>query len=229
MPRAALLDVDGTLLDSNDAHASAWVDVLREEGIEVEQARVRRMIGMGGDKVLPELTGIEKESPRGERISERRSAIFRERYLPTLGPFPGARALLERLRAEGWTLTIATSAAEDELQGLLERAGVADLVRRRTTSDDAENSKPDPDIVEAALERAGATAAEAIMLGDPPYDVEAALRAGVRVIALRSGGWDDASLRGAIAIYDDTADLLTRFDRSPYAAADRSGAQGVQR
>ena len=218
MPKGALLDVDGTLLDSNDAHARAWVEVLAEEGIEVALERVRRMIGMGGDKLLPALTGIDAESARGERISTRRKAIFAAKHLPHLRPFDGARALIERMRAAGLSLTVATSAGEDELAGLLERAGLADLLRRRTSSDDAERSKPDPDIVEAALAQAGLAPDDAIMLGDTPYDVAAAARAGVRCVAVRSGGWDDQALAGAIAVYQDTADLLARFDDSAFAA-----------
>jgi HAD superfamily hydrolase (TIGR01509 family) len=215
--RVAVLDVDGTLIDSNDAHAEAWVETGRELGTAVEFAHVRRLIGMGGDKVLPRLTGVEEDSPEGERWTERRGEIFRERHLPGLRAFPGARALLERLRADGYRLVVASSAGEDDLDLLLERAGVADLVEERTSSGDAEASKPEPDIVQAALASAGVDAEGAIMLGDTPYDVEASLRAGVPIVALRSGGWDDEALEGAVAVYDDPADLLARYDTSPFA------------
>lgn len=215
-PRAAILDIDGTLIDSNDAHARAWVDVGAEFGHEIDFAHVRRLIGMGGDKVLPEVTGIEEDTEEGERIKKRRGEIFRERYLHTLQPFPDARALLERMRDAGLTLAVATSASKEDMGGLLKQAGVADLIEEKTSSSDAEESKPDPDIVEAALKAAGVSAGEAVMLGDTPYDVEAARRAGVRCVALRCGGWGDEGLKDAIAVYDDPAELLRRFEESPF-------------
>lgn len=216
-----LLDVDGTLIDSNDAHAHAWVDVCREFGRDCDYARIRRMIGMGGDKLMPRAFGVDHDSKEGKRMSERRSEIFLERYLPTLKPFPQARALLVRIREDGHTLVVATSAKSDEMKGLLDAAGIADLLEEATSSSDAKKSKPDPDIVRAALEKADAEPREAIMLGDTPYDVEAATRAGVRIIAVRCGGWSDADLRGAIATYADPADLLRRYEDSPLALVGR--------
>lgn len=216
-PRGVLLDVDGTLIDSNDAHARSWVDVLRDEGFDVTFERVRRLIGKGGDKLVPELTGIDPESERYEAISKIRKDRFRREHLPTLRAFPRTRELLQKMKAEGHGLTVATSAQSEELDAMLEAVGLADLLPRRTSSDDAEESKPDPDIVVAALEQAKLSAAEAMMLGDTPYDVEAATRAGVAIIALRCGGWDDHALTGAIAIYDDPADLLARWSDSPLA------------
>ncbi|MDB4948922.1 MAG: hydrolase, haloacid dehalogenase-like family [Gemmatimonadetes bacterium] len=216
-PRAAILDVDGTLIDSNDAHAAAWVDAGREAGHEIAFDRVRRLIGKGGDKVLPELTGIQEDSPEGKRITERRGEIFRTRYLPELRPFPHARALLLRMKADGLALVVASSASSEDLGLLLDQAGVHDLIEEKTSSSDADESKPDPDIVQAALAGARVRPGEAVMLGDTPYDVESAGRAGVRCVALRCGGWDDAGLEGAVAIYDDPADLLRRYDESPFA------------
>lgn len=216
--RVALLDVDGTLIDSNDQHAQAWVDVGREFGIEIDYGHVRRLIGMGGDKVLPAVTGLQEDDPRGEQIKERRGQIFRERYLPTLKPFPRARELLRRLRDDGWTLVVATSASKEDMDGLLKQAGIKDLIEEKTSSSDAEESKPDPDIVQAALKAAGAGPEQAVMLGDTPYDVEASGRAGVPCVALRCGGWGDADLGAAVAIYDDPADLLARYQESPFAA-----------
>jgi HAD superfamily hydrolase (TIGR01509 family) len=214
--RAVLLDVDGTLIDSNDAHARAWVDAFAEFGHTVPFERVRPLIGKGGDKLMPECIGVDPESPEGKPISERRSEIFRERYLPTLKPFPRATELLERMRAEGLRLVVATSAKKDEMDALLEVCRGSELVDERTSSDDAEESKPDGDIVEAALSRADVEPHEALMLGDTPYDVEAARRAGVRTVALRSGGWDDAALAGSVAIYADTSELLERYAQSPF-------------
>ncbi|MCU0681805.1 MAG: HAD family hydrolase [Polyangiaceae bacterium] len=216
--KVALLDIDGTLLDSNDAHALAWVDALAEFGHETGFERVRELIGKGGDKLLPEVTGLAKESPEGEAISKRRTAIFKAKYLPELRPFPGARALLEALRSRGLALVVATSAGADQVDGLLRAAGVRDLVDDETTSDDAARSKPDPDVVRAALAKSGRRPAEAVMIGDTPYDVEAATRAGVRSVALRCGGWDDEALRGAAAVYDDPRDLLANLAASPFGS-----------
>ena len=216
-PRAAILDVDGTLIDTNDAHAHAWVDVCNEFGYPVAFGHVRDLIGMGGDRVLPALTGLSEESETGAEMKTRRGRIFRERYLPSCRPFPGARELLERMRGDGLRLVVATSASDDDLAALLKAAGVDDLIEAKASSADAEASKPAPDIVEAALARAGVAADEAVMLGDTPYDVKAATRAGVRCVALRSGGWDADALAGAVAIYQDTADLLAHYDQSPFA------------
>ena len=216
-----LLDVDGTLIDSNDAHAHAWVDVCQEFGRHCDYAKIRRMIGMGGDKLMPKAFGIEHDSKEGKNMSERRSEIFLERYLPTLKPFPKSRDLLVRMREDGHTLVVATSAKSDEMKALLDAAGVADLLEEATSSSDAKRSKPDPDIVKAALKKSDAEPEDAIMLGDTPYDVEAATRAGVRIIGVRCGGWSDAELRGAIATYADPAELLRRYDESPLALVGR--------
>lgn len=213
---AALLDVDGTLLDSNDAHAQSWVDALARHGIERSFAQLRRLIGMGSDHLLPAI-GIDPESERAQALTETRSKIFRADYLPRLRPFANTRALVEHMRAQGLDLVIASSAAKDELGSLLERAGVADLIERRTSADDVERSKPAPDIIEAALSLTGRAAGEVLLLGDTPYDVAAGKRAGVSVVAVRCGGWTDADLRGALAIYDDPADLLSHFTSSPFA------------
>jgi HAD superfamily hydrolase (TIGR01509 family) len=215
--RAAVLDIDGTLIDSNDAHAQAWVDVGKEMGYDIEFAHVRRLIGMGGDKVVPRITGLDDESDEAKKVKKRRGEIFQEQYLPTLKPFPRARELLERFQADGLALVVATSASKDDMGLLLEKAGIKDLIDEKTSQGDVEASKPDPDIVEAAVEKAGCEPAEAVMLGDTPYDVEAARRAGVPCVALRCGGWGDEDLRDAVAIYDDPADLLANYDRSPFA------------
>jgi HAD superfamily hydrolase (TIGR01509 family) len=212
----ALLDVDGTLVDSNDAHAHAWVKALAEAGVRAEFATVRRLIGKGGDKLLPEVSGIAADSSKGKAISKRRGEIFQIEYLPELKPFPGAKELLARMTKVGLKLVVASSSKKDELKGLLRVCGADQYIEASTSSDDAENSKPDPDIVHAALERLGQPPEKVVLLGDTPYDVEASLKAGIRVVALRCGGWGDADLKGAIRIYDDPADLLARFDESPF-------------
>ena len=224
--KAVILDVDGTLVDSNDAHAHAWVDAFAEAGITVDYDKVRRSIGMGGDKLMPAVSGplrIEESSPLGERISTRRGEIFKGTYLPALRPTPGARDLVQRFLEEGFVLSIASSAAEEELHPLLEAAGVADLIHRRTSSDDAESSKPDPDIIHAALREAACEPPEAIMLGDTPYDVEAARQAGVVIVGLESGGWSAQDLDGAVAVYRNPAHVLVEYERSPFYATRPTG------
>jgi HAD superfamily hydrolase (TIGR01509 family) len=215
-----LLDIDGTLLDSNDAHAQSWVDIFRRHGYDIAFEQVRPLIGKGGDKLVPELTGLDSETGLGKQMSDERKALFKHHYLPGLRPTPGARALVQRLRDEGYRLVVATSASGDELQALLRQAEVDDLIEQATTSSDAENSKPDPDIIEAALRKGKLRPESAIMLGDTPYDIEAASRAGVPTIVFRCGGWwSDQDLAGALAIYDDPETLLREFERSPLGSA----------
>lgn len=219
---AALLDVDGTLVDSNDAHARAWVETFAEAGIDAPFARVRRLIGMGGDKLVPEVAGRDDDA-LAKRLGERRTTIFLERHVATVRPFPHVRELVARMVESGLTIVVATSANEDEYERLIEIAGVRDLLDAQTTKDDARRSKPDPDIIGAALRKAGASPGEALMLGDTPYDVEAARRAGVETVALLSGGWDAAALEGAVARYADAAALLGTWDASPFARLARGG------
>lgn len=212
--KAVLFDVDGTLVDSNDAHAHAWVASFAEHGIAVEFARVRRCIGMGGDKLMPAVSGVEEDSDAGADIASRRGEIFAERFLPHLKPFRDADRLVAELKARGLTMVTASSAKHDELRPLLEIAGVEGLMDANTSGDDAEHSKPDPDIVRAALKRAHATPRDAVMIGDTPYDVEAALAAGVPIVAFRCGGWMHDDLKGAAAIYDGPWDLLSKLENS---------------
>jgi HAD superfamily hydrolase (TIGR01509 family) len=213
--RALLLDVDGTLLDSVEAHAQAWAEALAENGVTVAVETIRPLVGMGGDKLLPAVSGIESESDRGKRISERRGDVFRSRYLPHLRPFPMVRPLLEAVRERGLRLVVATSASKDDLGGLLERAEIKDLVDTCASGDTAERSKPDPDIILAALRLGRVPPEHGMMLGDTPYDVEAGARAGVPCIGLRCGAWDEKGLAEAIAVYRDPADLLRHLDESP--------------
>lgn len=213
-----LLDVDGTLIDSNDAHAQSWCDTLAEFGRkDVRFEDVRPLIGMGGDKLLPQLLGVDAESEQGRAFARRRGEVFREHYVPHLRLTPGARELLERFRREGLRLTIATSAEKSELELMLRQVGLDDLIERKTSSDDVDNSKPDPDVVQAALRKSALPAESVLMLGDTPYDVEAAQRAGVGTVALLCGGWNADCLNGALAIYEDPADLVRQFTASPFS------------
>ena len=215
--RGVLLDIDGTLIDSNDAHAQAWVRAMHENGYEVPFDKVRPLIGMGGDKVLPAVLNIEKDSPEGKQISQRRKSLFLQQYLSTVKPFPRALDLLQKMRDQGLKLVIATSAEPDELQAMLRLISdnAAELFENATTAKDASQSKPDPDVIEAAISRVGLPPSALIMVGDTPYDIEAAKKADVSSIAFRSGGWSDQDLKGALAIYDGPGDLLDHFEESP--------------
>lgn len=219
--RGVLLDVDGTLVDSNTAHARAWAIAFSEAGLDAPPIdEIRRLIGMGGDKLLPAAVGLSERSPLGQRLAERRSTLFAERFLPLLEPTPGAADLVAALEARGLSVAIATSAKPEELRGLLERGGVPpSLADRAASGEDVEASKPDPGVVHAALGRLGLSADEVVFVGDTPYDVEAGNRAGVAVVALRSGGWSDDDLAGAAAVYAHPADLVAHLDDSPIGGA----------
>ena len=191
------------------------MEAFATESIAVDFEAIRRCIGMGADKLMPAVAGIERESRQGERIARHRGKIFMNRYVPHLRPMTGADALARTIRDAGLTIVAATSAEPREVTCLLDIAGVTQLFDDAASSGDAKESKPDPDIVHSALRKADARPEDAVMIGDTPYDVEAAARAGVRAIAFRCGGWSDADLGGAIAIYDGPADLLAQFGASP--------------
>jgi HAD superfamily hydrolase (TIGR01509 family) len=213
---AVLLDIDGTLVDSNGAHAAAWSDAFAAHGRHHPPEQIRPLVGKGGDKLLRELASLDDESGEGKEIGEARTEIFRTRYLPTLKPTPRAAEFVEWLIKSRLKVVVATSAKQEEVKGLLTVCGGQALLKDATTSDDAERSKPDPDILTAALEKSGAAANRAIMIGDTPYDIEAASRAGIQAIAFRCGGWDDEHLNEALAIYDNPGDLMERIDASPF-------------
>ena len=213
--QAVILDIDGTLVLSNDAHAQAWVEAFAAYGYEVPFERVRPLIGMGGDKVIPKMvSGLSDEEGDGKKIAQRRKELIINRFAPELSPAPGSRDLLLKMQQEGLRLIIATSATSEELSDLLKAAQVDDLLDEAATSSDAEASKPEPDIVEAALSKLQVEASQTVMLADTPYDIEAAGKCGVPVIAFRCGGFDDASLANAAEIYDHPADLLAHYDDS---------------
>lgn len=211
---AVVFNVDGTLVDSHEAHSRAWVKAFWEYGLTVDPIAVRRSIGMG-DKLMPAVSGIQQDSALGKLIAKRRAQIFKREQLPRVKPFNGAKDLVAAIKDRGCTTVAASSAKSEELKPLLAIAGVDAPMDARTSSEDGKASKPDPGIIEAALERAHADPSEAIMIGDTPYDIEAARQAGMKAIAFRSGGWRDDDLKGAIAIYDGPWDLLARIDESP--------------
>lgn len=218
MLKAVIFDVDGTLIDSVPQHAKAWQDAFRDFGHDFPLEDIRRQIGKGSDHLLPVFLSDTEIEDRGEALQKHRGEILKTRYLPTIAGFPKVRALVERLQADGRQLALASSAKADELKTYKAIAGIEDLIGTETSSDDAESSKPNPDIFEAALERLnGIAPEEAIVIGDTPYDAEAAHKAGLRTIGLLSGGWTADELRqaGCIGVYRDPADLLASYDTSP--------------
>ena len=215
---AVVFDVDGTLVDSVDLHARAWQEALAHFGVQVSFEEVRQQIGKGSDQLLPMFLSSERYEREGEAVSAWRREHYKRHYLPQVRPFAQVRALFERLRREGLRTAVASSAHDDELSTYLTLTDITDLVDVRTTADDAERSKPHPDIFAIAVERlAGVSPSATIVVGDTPYDAEAASKAGLRTIGVRCGGFDEDWLRraGCIAIYDDPADLLARIESSP--------------
>lgn len=213
-----ILDIDGTLVLSNDAHARAWVEAFATFGYELEFDRVRPLIGMGGDSIIPKfLPGFSDKEGEGKKIVDRRKELIIEKFSDHLIPTKGARDLIIKMQQKGLRLFIASSATSQELSVLLKAARVDDLLSQdeATTSSDAESSKPEPDLVEVALDRLGMQADSVVMIGDSPYDIEAAKKAGVKTIAFRCGGFSDSQLKDAIAIYNDPADLLIHYNKSP--------------
>ncbi len=227
--QGVILDVDGTLILSNDAHAQAWVEAFAEFGYEVKFEQIRPLIGMGGDQIIPQFApGLSDQQGQGKEIADKRKELIINKFAANLAPANGTRQLILKMLDEGLRLIIASSATSQELSVLLKAAQVDDLLSQdeATTSSDTEASKPAPDIVEVALSRLNMQPSEVVMLGDTPYDIESANKAGVDVIAFRCGGFDDSQLKNAqtrsglsldIPIYNDPADLVTQYDSSPLA------------
>ncbi len=209
--RGVIFDVDGTLIDSNDAHAHAWETALAQNGFDVPYATLRGMIGMGGDKIVPLVTGLGADDDEVEKLGKDCDAIFEKVYAPTLHAFPDVRALFERMKSSGLGLFIATSAKEQQLDELLRIANIKDLLSDTSSKNPSERSKPDPDIVHAAVVGSGLPESALLMVGDTPYDMEAATRARVRPIGVRSGGWTDHDLVGAVVVYDGVWSMLARI------------------
>lgn len=217
MSKAVIFDVDGTLVDSVDLHAQAWQDAFHDYGHEVGFKEIREQIGKGGDQLMPVFLGEDELEEVGEKLEKHRGQILKERYLSQITAFPQVKELFERLLADGKRIALASSAKEEELEKYKEVAGIADLIHTETSSDDAEKSKPHPDIFEAALKRLGDIGHDdVVVVGDTPYDAEAASKAGLRTIGLMCGGWSEEDLRqaGCIAVYKDPADLLEHYDSS---------------
>jgi len=220
MPKAVIFDVDGTLVDTNDFHAKSWCRALSDFGVDVSIEDIRSQMGKGGDQLLPVILSPDLLKEKAEDIEKHRSELFKREYLPRVCGFPGVRSLFERIRSAGQTIILASSGRAAEVERYQEIAGIGDLVDAVTTKDDAEHSKPCPDIFEAALDKIAPIAAtEAVVVGDSPFDAEAARKAGLRAVGLLCGGFPEHVLRdaGCIEIYHDAEDLLSNYERSALA------------
>lgn len=217
MIKAILFDVDGTLIDSNDLHAAAWGEAFRHYGVDLPHDVIRSQIGKGGDNLIPALLPPDLVEAKKDEIDSFRGDLFKRDYLPRVVPFPGVRALFERIVADGKKIVLASSAKGEEVAFHLGVIGAADLVHATTSKDDVEHSKPDPDIFAAALRKVAPLGAhEVVVIGDSPFDVEAACKLSIRTIGFRSGGFPDEALLGAGAaeLYDGPEDLLRRYEGS---------------
>ncbi|MBX9579426.1 MAG: HAD family hydrolase [Gemmataceae bacterium] len=220
MVRAVIFDIDGTLVDSVPLHARAWQEALKHFGFDLTDEQCWEQIGKGADQLLPALIPPEIAERSEEEISDYRSKLFKDKYLPRVKAFPAVRELFERLQADGKRIALASSAKGDELEAYKRIAGIDDLIEAETSSDDADQSKPHPDIFHAALDRLGnPDPAVVVVVGDTPYDAEAAGKAGLRTVGVLGGGWPAEKLKaaGCVAVYRDPAELLEQYERSPLA------------
>ena len=220
MIRAAIFDIDGTLVESVDLHARSWQVAFEKFGKSLPFDVIRRQIGKGADQLLPVFLSPSELEQFGSDLERYRSELFKKDYLPRVKSFPGVRALFQKIASDGKRLALASSAKDDELAAYKKIAQIDDLIETETSSDDVDKSKPHPDVFAAALKRLRAIAPdEALVVGDTPYDAEAAGKLNLPVIGLLCGGWSEIELRqaGCIAVYRDPAELLSRYDESPFA------------
>jgi len=210
----AILDIDGTLVDTNYQHTIAWQRALHRNGARVAAWRIHRHIGMGGDKVVAALCGDEFEQRHGDDIREAEGGFYME-LIDEVQPFEGARGLIEDLKAGGHTVVLASSAKPEEVEHYLDLLDARDLADGWTDSGDVEETKPAPDLVRSALEKAGG--GDAVMVGDTPWDVKAAKEAGVETVAVLTGGFSEAELRdaGAIAVFENMEQLRSGLASTP--------------
>lgn len=210
MKKAVLFDIDGTLVDSNDLHVSAWVQAFAGSGRVLDPRAIRAQIGKGGDNLVPALLpGLGEDEV--EKLSDAHGEAFKARYLDLVRPFPGVRDLIARVHGAGIKVGLASSASKGELDHYVELLGIGEFLDAATTIDDVKASKPAPDTVAAALGKLGVAGADALFVGDTPYDIESGARAGVATVAVLSGGFDRDALRGAKAVYEGAAALLTAW------------------
>lgn len=215
--RAIFFDIDGTLVDSNDRHVSAWEAAFATIGARFEPQVIHAQIGKGTDMLVPTLLPDADEAMQ-EQLGKVHGDIFKTRFLDAIRPFPGAHDLLARAHSEGQTVVLASSASAEELDHYLDLLDARDLVGATTSADDVENTKPAPDIFAMALRKVAPLSADEVMvIGDTPYDIEAAAKCGIAAVGLRSGKFPDEALKGAgaVAIYDDAATLLADYHNSP--------------
>ncbi len=218
--RAVIFDLDGTLVDSNELHVEAWDEAFRHFGKEFSKEKLRKQIGKGGDQYLPEFLNEFEIRTLGAEIEQFRSKLFTQKYRDRVRPFPQVRELLQRVRDDGKKIALATSGNESETKFYLKLLHISDLVDAHTSKNDVARSKPQPDIFLRALNLLHLPASDAIVIGDTPYDIEAAKKIGLSTIAVLCGGFSADELRaeGAIAIFHDPADLLANYQRSPLCA-----------
>jgi HAD superfamily hydrolase (TIGR01509 family) len=218
MARTAILDIDGTLVDTNYQHAVAWYRAFRQNDVVLPVWRIHRHIGMGGDQVIAALTDEKTEEEKGDDIRGAEKALYLA-MIEEVEPLEGARELIERLKDAGKTVVMASSAKDDEVEHYLDLLDARELADDWTTSADVEATKPEPDLVKAALDKADTKPDDAVMLGDTPWDCEAARRAGVETVALMTGGFSEQELTeaGAVAVFESLPDLLERIEETPLA------------
>jgi phosphoglycolate phosphatase-like HAD superfamily hydrolase len=197
LPKAAIFDLDGTLLDSVDLHAIAWHEAMVKFGHDVSFEQARSQIGKGGDKLIPVFLSKDEQRNHGEELDKWRGERFKAKYLPLVRPFSAVPDLLRRVRDAGLRIAIASSAKREELDKYLIIAGIAELVDATTSSEDADESKPAPDVFEIALKKLKVAPPEAVAIGDTPYDALAAAKAGITAIGVLCGGFTEVSLRQA--------------------------------
>lgn len=219
MPQAAIFDVDGTLVDSVDFHAGAWQETLERFGHHATFEECRAQIGKGGDQLIPMFLSEAQQKDHGKEMEEWRGKLFKSKYLSLIRPFSAVPELLRLVHKVGMKVAVASSAKASELDVYLEIARIRDLVDVVTSSEDAEKSKPAPDIFQVALKKLGMAGRETVAIGDTPYDAEAAGKAGIPTIGVLCGGFTESALRkgGCIAVYPGPAALLACFDASPLA------------
>ncbi|HEV7177869.1 MAG TPA: HAD family hydrolase [Solirubrobacteraceae bacterium] len=214
----AVLDIDGTLVDTNYQHAVAWYRAFREHGIVLPVWRIHRHIGMGGDQLVAALTDDKTEQERGDEIRDTETKRYFE-LIDEVETMDGSRELIEHLKQRGHTVVLASSAKEAEVDHYLDLLDARELADGWTTSADVEATKPAPDLVTAALDRAGGSSDDAVMIGDTPWDVKAAGGAGVQTLAVLTGGFSVHELReaGALDVFESVRELCERLDRTPLA------------
>jgi HAD superfamily hydrolase (TIGR01549 family) len=213
---AVVVDVDGTLVDTNYQHALAWYRAFRRHGLTLQLWRIHRHIGMGGDHLVAALAGRPVEEELGDDIRSTEKEIYKS-LIDEVEPMEGSRELLVELKRRGHSVVLASSAKEEEVEHYLDLLQVRDVIDARTSSADVSTTKPAPDLIEAALERVGG--GDAIMLGDSTFDCEAAGNAGVKTIGVLTGGFSEQELRdaGAIAVFASIDDLRRHLDETPLA------------